>query len=500
MNTVTGIREVTAHAEPRVILAARARTDFPYRLCLIALFVFSLPIVNPWVRGDGVGYYAFARALLIDHNLHFEKDWLSANPSFRQGRVDANGHLLDSQYTSTGYLDNHFTIGPAILWAPFLAAAHGAVILANHLGANIVADGYSRPYLLAMAVGTAAYGFAGLLLAFDLARQYVEERWALLATLGIWFASSLPVYMYFNPSWSHAHSAFTAALFLWYWQRTRSGRSPLQWCLLAAIAGLMMNIYYPNVILLIVPGVEALANYFHSLPSGEKGYRNWWALLAGQCLFLLLAVAALAPTFITRRIIYGSPFATGYPPIRTWAWGSPKLLAVLFSSDHGILSWTPILAVALAGVCLLCKRDRIFGYGLLLSFVAFYYFIASYPNWDGISSFGNRFFVSFTPMFVLGLAVALDGFAHAWWRCDGAFPVACGAVGIFVLWNLGFIFQWGTQMLPARGEISWSEMVHNQYAEVPRRVTFSLDNYFLRRMGMMQEIEKQDLRRSVQAP
>ena len=31
---------------------------------LTALFLMSLPFVNPWVRGDGVGYYAYARSLL----------------------------------------------------------------------------------------------------------------------------------------------------------------------------------------------------------------------------------------------------------------------------------------------------------------------------------------------------------------------------------------------------------------------------------------------------
>ena len=59
-----------------------------------------------------------------------------------------------------------------------------------------------------MALATAFYGFLGLLMSFRLACDYVEERWALLATFAIWWASSLPVYMYFNPSWSHAHSAF----------------------------------------------------------------------------------------------------------------------------------------------------------------------------------------------------------------------------------------------------------------------------------------------------
>src|SRR5580700_2737749 len=82
---------------------------------LLVVFLFSLPLVNPWVRGDGVGYYAYVRSLLIDHNLNFEKDWLEANPSFMLARVGATGHLRADQYTPTGHVENHFSVGPAIL-------------------------------------------------------------------------------------------------------------------------------------------------------------------------------------------------------------------------------------------------------------------------------------------------------------------------------------------------------------------------------------------------
>ncbi len=47
---------------------------FPPRILLILLLV-SLPLLNPWVRGDGVGYYAFARAPLTQHNLDFAPDY-----------------------------------------------------------------------------------------------------------------------------------------------------------------------------------------------------------------------------------------------------------------------------------------------------------------------------------------------------------------------------------------------------------------------------------------
>src|SRR5437879_7422279 len=82
-----------------------------------------------------------------------------------------------------------------------------------------------------------------------------------ISTLGIWFASSLPVYMYFNPSRSHAHSAFAVSLFLWYWHRTRGERTLGQWMLLGGLSGVMVNVYYPNALLLVILGSEALTAY-----------------------------------------------------------------------------------------------------------------------------------------------------------------------------------------------------------------------------------------------
>ena len=90
-----------------------------YEKILVLVFFLSLPLINPWVRGDGVGYYAFARAFLIQHDLNFTQDWLRANPSFRMGRTDAEGNILSTEYTPTGHVDNHFSIGPAILWSRF---------------------------------------------------------------------------------------------------------------------------------------------------------------------------------------------------------------------------------------------------------------------------------------------------------------------------------------------------------------------------------------------
>jgi hypothetical protein len=492
---------------------------------LLVVFLISLPLMNPWVRGDGVGYYALARAPLIEHSLDFQHDYQSGNASFRDARIGENGAPKPFLRTNTGHLDNHFTVGPAILWAPFLLAAHSGVLIARAMGSHVIADGFSAPYRFAMAFGTAVYGFLALLLAHRLARKYVDQHWAFLATIAIWWSSSLPVYMYFNPSWSHAHSAFSVALFLWYWHDTREQRSTRQWCVLAIIAGLMLNVYYANVTILAALVVEAARQYFAALrersvasvqdeprqsatstdepripsarlePSQRDASRAPTAtrLFAHHVLFNFIVVLCLLPTFISRYVIYGSPLESGYVPLTEWAWRSPYFLAVLFSSNHGLLVWTPIVLLAVIGLVILWLREPRIGTPVLAAVLAFYLLIACYPDWAGISSFGNRFFISLTTPFILGLGFLLDGVANFFRSPRAALVAASLLVACLILWNMAFMFQWGTHLVPARGPIVWSEMIHNQFFVAPREISAKLQTYLFHRTNLMRQIEERDM-------
>ncbi len=467
--------------------------SFSYPRALLILFLLSLPLVNPWVHGDGVGYYAYAHSILINHNLQFEDEWLNSNESFAMARVGPDGKVLESQYTATHHLDNHFSVGPAILWAPFLTVAHLTILGLNHFGANIAADGFSRPYLLTMALTTAGYGFLGLWLSFQLARKYVAEKWAFLGTVGCWFASSLPVYMYLNPSWSHAHSLFAVALFLWYWDHTREHRNWYQWIVLGLLAALMVNIYYLNLILLIVPGLEAVGEYVGTLvgPITSRGAAT--RLFSRHVLFGAVFAIGMLPTLVTRKIIYGGYFETGYPGATQWFWTRPVLLKVLFSSDHGLFSWTPILLLSVLGIVMLRRFDRTLAFYLGIVCLTFYYVMACYVNWDGITSFGNRFFISLGPIFVIGLAVFFERTGAIWKSERRAFVSASLAIFLFVAWNIAFIFQWGDHLVPVRGEISWRAMTYNQVFVVPGKMWDTAGAYFFSRKHLLQQIEQKDM-------
>ncbi len=467
---------------------------------LLFVFLLTVPLLNPWVRGDGVGYYAYARAPLIEHSLDFTHDYQSANESFREGRLDENGQPKGEFRTRTGHLDNHFSVGPAMLWSPFLLLAHGGVLLARALGSNVSADGFSAPYRYAMALATGLYGFLALLISFRLACKYVAPVWSFVATIAVWWASSLPVYLYFNPSWSHAHSAFIVALFLWYWDTTQEDRRLGQWLLLGVIVGLMLDVYYANVMVVSLLAVEAVGQYRKILRSGRPSSQSFLELLTGHLLFGFVVIVVMIPTFISRWIVYGGPFETGYVSLRDFLWRSPVFFSVLFSSDHGLLSWTPLLGLGIVGLLFFAFRLPKAGIPFFTALVAFYVFISFYPDWAGVSSYGNRFFVSLTPLFILGLAYLLERAAMHFSSPHVALAVCSGVLVCFVLWNLGLIYQFGTHLVPARGPISFRQASYNQFCVVPGDLTSHLRAYFFRRSDLMRQIEQRDIEQQKNAP
>jgi hypothetical protein len=111
---------------------------------------------------------------------------------------------------------------------------------------------------------------------------------------------------------------------------------------------------------------------------------------------------------IAHRIMYGDALESGYIPLGDCLWRSTVLLAVLFSANHGLLAWTPILILSVIGLVFFWRRNPAVGGPFFAAAFAFYLFIASYPDWAGISSYGSRFFVSLPSSSYSGLAVFLD--------------------------------------------------------------------------------------------
>ena len=64
---------------------------------------------------------------------------------------------------------------------------------------------------------------------------------------------------------------------------------------------------------------------------------------------------------------------------------------------------------------------------------------------------------------------------------------------LFVMWNLGLIFQWGAHLIPARGPVSWRQVAHNQFNVVPGQLVSQLHAYLFRRKATLHQIEQRDI-------
>ena len=159
------------------------------------------------------------------------------------------------------------------------------MLVARALGARVAADGYWQPYISAVCYASYLYGWAGLLLAYRLARRWAAPFLGALATVAIWLGTSAFFYMMVAPPWSHAVSLFTVALFTTVWLRTRTpaGRTWRHWAALGFCAGLMMLVREQDALFLTLPAVETLFQLWRALRRAGSGPRCAAWQRAGRC-------------------------------------------------------------------------------------------------------------------------------------------------------------------------------------------------------------------------
>jgi hypothetical protein len=66
-------------------------------------------------------------------------------------------------------------------------------------------------------------------------------------------------------------------------------------------------------------------------------------------------------------------------------------------------------------------------------------------------------------------------------------------VALLIVWNLLFMFQWGTHMISVRGHISFKAMARAQFTTAPVRLKDTVLKYLTHRKTMMNQIENIDV-------
>jgi hypothetical protein len=483
---------------------------------LLLVFLVTLPAVTTRIySSDEVQYVSYLRSLWFDRDVSFENEYRYFHERDIAQTQDFHEAFLVRE-TVTGRRINFGTIGSAILWSPFYAAADAGVRTARALGSDVVADGFSRPYVAAVAYGSAVYGFLAVLLGIRAARLLLG-RVPLLPALAVWLGTPLLFYMYIAPPFAHATSAFAVALFVTVWLHVRGRWTPAGALALGVTGALMTMVREQDVFFVAGPAVDFAIDTLRA--RGPQLRARIAAAAAGAGAF----VVGWIPQLLAYMTLNGRPGPSQYVT-RKMSWHSPHALQVLFDPNHGFFFWTPLALAALAGLVMLARRgltgsavlspdvkhrSRVAADGaprvahralsrdkrswaraprgagrgqdppavlhmspdarriaaLLLLMVALQVYVSgAVESWTVAGAFGQRRFVGVTIILIVGLS-ALWQAATAWPKPARAAGV--GAVLLCVWWNLGLIALFGTRMMD-RQRVEPRRNAYDVFVTLPR--------------------------------
>jgi Dolichyl-phosphate-mannose-protein mannosyltransferase len=426
-------------------------------LCLLGLIFLSL--LAPGGRSplkitgvDPAAYYGTAHSLLVDGDFDLRNQYEQLRPL---------RNIWNADVPATGKPGAPFPLGFSLLELPFLAT--GMAI--EHLTQGKV-TGYGQPSVIAWYVGIVVMLGVGLQCQGALLTRFANLwrsqaadpaavsvghlQWAIAGiSVLLWAGTTLGFYTY-SPM---AHvAAFMASSLMWCaWLRALDRPSTARWLQFGAAAGLMFLCRWQDALLLLAPilvEVFALAKVPARLRQADYLLPRLWAILAFACV--------AAPQTLQWREVYGTwltiPQGSGFisfPPAH--------LGQVLFSSQHGWFSWTPLALLGCLGLLSWLRRQALDALPFLVAMSAQITLIACVSTWHG-DLFGMRYLTSLTPLLGLGL---LHLHVHAGpvsRQFHTALACAC------VAFTLAFAMQYRLDLIPGNAPLTAQEYWQDKFA------------------------------------
>lgn len=423
------------------------------------MFAVSLPAVTTRLySSDEVQYYSYLRSLYFDHDVSFENEYQYFYDHDVARSAGFHETFLERE-TRVHRRVNYATVGAAILWSPFYAAADVLV----RGGGRHPADGFSQPYISAVAYGSAFYAFLAVLLSIRAARIVLGPRCGFIAGAAVWIGTPLLFYMYVAPPFSHACSAFAVALFVNIWLHVRRQWSARGALALGASAALMTMVREQDAFVAIGPAVDFL---LHAAATVRNNARASVAAVTSAVVAGVIGfIVCYSPQLLAYKALNGYPGPAEHVS-RKMSWYAPHGVQVLASPSHGFFFWTPLAIAAIVGiVAMLVQREdverRTIGLALLLMVASQVYVAGSVESWTVAGAFGQRRFICLTVVLVIGLAALLQ-----LWSTQRARLIGGLLIVTMVWWNVALIAQFATRMMD-RQRLEPARNAYNAFVTLP---------------------------------
>lgn len=372
--------------------------------------VMSLTLHSGAQGADGKEYLRWAHSLAFDADLHLLNDI----------EIVGGGYQL----TPTGYTFERVNIGAPLLWAPFYRAAAWFGPLALKPGGT-----EEMVHLLWLNFTSWLYPVLAGIVTYGALRRLFSPGLVGGALLAILLGTPVLFYMITFPLSAHPASIFLAALLLYIWLLPRPASGPdfrpewLYYLALGVVTGWLMVVANYNVIFILLPGFELLRD----LVALRRG---WPALVRNSLATALGGLLGFAPQMIVWWLVFGSPLYSPYAGQLLWT--EPYLLETWFSTFHGLFFYAPVLLLVIPGLWGWRRQAGWRALSLGLAWLLLSYIVSINVAWWAGASFGNRYFLTLSPFFALGLAAFLQQ--------GGRWAAVLATVA--VLWTVGLYLQY----------------------------------------------------------
>jgi hypothetical protein len=414
----------------------RRTLDVGLLIAFLAALLVAQHRLNNGITSDGALYFSHLRSVVFDRDLDIAAELDALHQPPRPHHV--------------------VPIGPAIVWAP----AYLAVAALDAVGAlagrgpavNGAAHGLTGAYVQAAILSSFAAMAAGLLVLHFRLRREFGPAVALLSSLLIVAATTLAWYVVFEPSMTHAVSFGVVAIAIVLTERWLIDAAPTRRhsVALGALFSLVFVVrpedavfaIFPLAALLFAPSCRALAP--------RERLRIASAMAAGALPLLALQGVALTWLLSANRFTLAGG-DEGYLNFLDSHWSD-----VLFSSRHGLFTWTPLVWLALAGTIGYARRRPLWAVPALIAFLVLTWTNGAAHDWAGGWAFGGRRFTSILAAFAPGVALALAA------ACRRPLLVIAPVAAAIVGWNALLMAQYQRGMLPRDESVRFDAMVRQQ--------------------------------------
>jgi hypothetical protein len=335
------------------------------------------------IFSDKSGYYIYLPALFV---YNFQADKLPPKIELKTG----NGFSIDSLHNK---IVTKYSYGVALMQSPFFIVTH---LLAKKLG--YPNTGFSLIYNKMLDIAGVFYVDLAFIFLYFFLIRYVPKKIALISLGCIFLGTNLFYYSIFETGMSHIYSFFLFSVFLFFtgfmFPKLAPGEKPRHNTALNIIFGFTIGL-----IIMVRPvNVIFLPVFFLFNQPCFGDVKN---ILKSILIIAFSATIIIIPQVIYWKYLSGHFFMYSYPNEGFTNFFPPKIGYWWLSTNNGLIPYTPLVLLILAGLFMMRKLCTRLSLVLLIYFIFISYIFSSWWCWNYGCSFGCRSFVEFYALFSL---------------------------------------------------------------------------------------------------